>query len=137
MSRTTKPLVERRKYHRTPLTISAFAVIAASSGLITEISPDGMTVHSIDRKARLESQQVLDIVVDAPFCDETSFCLKDLPFSLVSTSSIPRSLPDSSPSVRRMGLQFDELTDAQRTAIQCFIDTVETANLRTQALAVG
>jgi len=137
MSQNT-PFVERRKHDRFQVTTAAaFAVLTKRSGLITEISLDGMTLHYIDRKSTPEENRHLDIVVDAPFCSETSFCLKGLPFRAVSDSSFPKNLPDSSPSVKRLGIQFAPLTPAQQTALQCFIDHLGEERQPVAAMAAG
>ena len=120
-----KPFVERRKFRRIHPKNPTFTVGATRSGLVTEISMDGMTIHYFDRKSWPEETHELGIVVDDPLAGDSRLCLNGLPFRTVSDNSLPQNLPDSSPSVKRRGVQFGAMTAEQHAALENFICQME------------
>ncbi|MDH5299397.1 MAG: PilZ domain-containing protein, partial [Desulfobulbaceae bacterium] len=80
----SKPIVERRKHERIRVNSHAFTINAAKSGRIIDISPDGMTIHYIDRKSWPQEEPELDIVVDDPLFGDTPLRVSRLSFRPVS-----------------------------------------------------
>jgi hypothetical protein len=112
MSSGPRP-AERRKHPRYKVENRAYVVSVARPGLITDIGPDGLSWHYIDRKTWPEESPSLDIVVD-----NLEFSLERIPYRVVSDCVVGHDCPDPSLTIRRRSVQFGKLTALQRARLE-------------------
>ncbi len=108
--------VERRRHKRYRVKEGALAFLGTVPGSISDISEGGLAVHYVVFEKQPDDDLQLDI-----FFGRDDFYLADIPGRKVSDADSP---PDSSFSrirVRRMGVQFGELTGEQRSRLRYFI----------------
>jgi len=114
-----KNMVERRNYQRFRAQEGAFAVLGDSSGKIgqaIDVSKGGLAFHYMPGEESSSDFAELNI-----FLAENSFYLRELPFQTVWDQEA-RKVPFSSIKVRRCGVQFGSLTNAQTSQLEHFIE---------------
>jgi len=86
-------------------------------GDLIDISKDGLAYK------RYESREVTNEAVDLDvFLSDNSFCIKKVPYNLISDIKIDNELPlHFIDLVKRRGVQFGLLTDQQISALEYFI----------------
>jgi len=104
----SKKITDRREHRRFKAREGSFAALKPSQavGEITNISKGGLAVH----------YALYDRIVTTDH-----FHLKKIPCKTVSDFEIEESLPDSSISMRRCGLQFGGLTEEQKSQLDYFL----------------
>jgi hypothetical protein len=116
-----KILMERRKYRRFKVRHPAFVVFNTQPtrlGEILDISMSGLSFrYMVDSEEVVNQSRELDIL----FGDD-DFYLDKLPFSTVSDRLSNNGLPFSTMIMRRRGVQFGDLNDAQRDQLEYFIE---------------
>jgi hypothetical protein len=104
---------ERRKHPRHQVESRAYVVNVARPGLITDICPEGLSWHYIDRKAWPEESPTLDIIID-----DLEFSLEQIPYRVISDGEAGHAGPDPSLTVRRRSVKFGRLTAWQRARLE-------------------
>jgi len=97
---------ERRSQRRLAVNGRLYAT-ARRSGLIADISPEGLAFHYIDRKRWPTEDDTLTICSDA-----NDFTLVGIPYTV--TSDQPVNQKDPALVVKRMGLSFGALSPKQQ-----------------------
>jgi len=114
----SKKITDRREHRRFKAREGSFAALKPSQavGEITNISKGGLAVHYAlyDRISEEPSEVTIIVTTD-------HFHLKKIPCKTVSDFEIEESLPDSSISMRRCGLQFGGLTEEQKSQLDYFL----------------
>ncbi len=108
--------VERRRYKRYRVKEGALAFLGAVPGSISDISEGGLAVHYVVFEKQPEEDLQLDI-----FFGRDDFYLADLPGRKVSDADSSPDVTFSRIRVRRMGVQFGELTGEQKSRLKYFI----------------
>lgn len=114
-----KDLAERRKYERFEVQEGAFAALkgpVSKLGQIMDISRGGLAFRYIDTGGRLDRSFDLDISLI-----KNDFHLKEVPCKNISDSEIISEFCFSSIPMRRLGVQFTELTHNQTSQLEYFI----------------
>ena len=137
-----KNRAEHRYYQRFQLNESAFALIRSISigplkiqgksmgciactvfnakpaklGIIENISMGGLMFQHVDNKTQLTSEFVLDILLT-----DCRFYLADLPFKVITDVVIPEDVPGEPVKMRRVRLQFQNLSAYQQARLKDFI----------------
>ncbi len=108
--------VERRRHKRYRVKEGALAFLGAVPGSITDISEGGLAVHYVvfDRQPGEELQ--LDI-----FFGRDDFYLADLPGKKVNEADSGPDATFSRIRVKRLGVQFGDLTGEQKSRLMYFI----------------
>jgi len=120
-------LDERRQQKRFRAQEGAFAALVAQEsrlGQIKDISIRGLSFRYIDSHEKLENADALKIILG----DEGLY-LDNVPFKKISDFEIENEFSFSSIKMRQIGLEFGELTAAQRNRLNQFIEhhTIEEA----------
>ena len=115
-----KKVLDQRKLKRFRAREGAFAVLkdnASKLGQIIDVCAGGLAFRYVDVGNLSQiSFHELDI-----FLAENGFCLKEVPFRVISELEMDNGMPFSSVIMRRLGVQFGELTQAQRDMLDYFI----------------
>jgi c-di-GMP-binding flagellar brake protein YcgR len=117
--RKQKKTIERREYQRFRAQEGTFAVFGPNSnkiGQITDISMGGLAFHYMPGEEPNGSKE-LNI-----FLAESSFYLRKIPFDTVWDQDA-RQVPFSSINIRRCGVEFGSLSDAQSSQLERFIES--------------
>ena len=111
---------ERREHKRFEVKEGAFASIrgpVSKLGQITDISRGGLAFRYIDTGSRPESSFDLDISLT-----DNGFHLGEVLCKNISDSEINNEFFFSSIAMRRLGVQFMELTHKQASSLEHFIE---------------
>jgi len=114
-----KKLVEQRRQTRFLAREGAFAVLrddVSKLGQIIDICGGGLAFRYVAIGNPSNGSYRLDI-----FLAENGFYLGNLPFKIVSDIEIDHEIPFSSVTVRRLCIQFRELSDMQTSQLKYFI----------------
>ncbi|MBW1705964.1 MAG: PilZ domain-containing protein [Deltaproteobacteria bacterium] len=114
-----KNLAERREYKRLEAQEGAFAAMrgpVSKLGQIIDISKSGLAFRYIDTGVRPDRSFDLDISLT-----NNGFHLEDVPCKNISDSEITNEFHFSSITMRRLGVQFAELTHKQTSQLEYFI----------------
>ena len=113
-------LAERRQSKRFQAKSGAFALSKASVntlGQIVDISQGGLAFEYMARGEVTNGIAEIDILFAERF-----FYLRSLPCKVISDSEITLQNPFSSIRMRRLSVEFTELTPKQRSELKHFID---------------
>jgi hypothetical protein len=131
----SKGLAERRQHKRFQVHDGAFAVLRPRSdilgqvidivGEIVDISQGGLMFRYIAGENRSHRPFELDIVLAGD-----DFRLDKIPFRAVSDMELAGEWSFSPTTVRRQGVQFGVLTDAQKAQLQYFLKNYATDAVR-------
>jgi len=113
------PNEDRRKYARFKVSKDAFAVIRTSDnklGRIRDVSRGGLSFEYIMKGDPAEGLSEIDI-----FTTENDFYLKLLPVQVIMDSSLEPEHAFSSLEMRRLGVQFGEMTSNQMSKLDYFL----------------
>ncbi|MFP7754851.1 PilZ domain-containing protein [Thermodesulfobacteriota bacterium B35] len=108
--------VERRRHRRYRVKEGALAFLGTVPGSISDISEGGLAVHYVVFEKQPGDELQLDI-----FFGRDDFYLTDLPGRKVSEADSTPGTTFSRIRVRRMGVQFGELTSEQKSRLRYFI----------------
>jgi hypothetical protein len=114
-----KDFAERREYKRFEVQEGAFASLrgpVSKLGQITDISRGGLAFRYIDTGMHPDRSFDLDILIA-----DNGFHLKEVPCKKISDSEITSEFHFSSIKMRRLGVQFMELTHNQTDQLGYFI----------------
>jgi len=115
----SKRLVERRKYKRFQVQENTFALLRAQVsklGRVIDISKGGLAFRYVSIGERLKGPLEVDLLL--PHHD---FSLNKLPVKIISNFEIASETPFRSLTLRRVGVQFGELTQKQKSRLEYFI----------------
>jgi len=120
-------LDERRQQKRFKAQEGAFAALVAQEsrlGQIKDISIRGLSFRYIDGHEKFENADALKIILG-----DQGLYLDNVPFKKISDFEIENEFSFSSIKMRQIGLEFGELTAAQRNRLNQFIEhhTIEEA----------
>jgi hypothetical protein len=110
---------DRRKFIRYKVNKDAFAVIRTSDnklGRIKDVSKGGLSFEYIMKGDPSEGITELDI-----FTTENDFYLKLLPVQIIKDSTMESEHAFSSLEMRRLGVQFGEMTPNQMSKLDYFL----------------
>jgi len=107
---------DRRNHKRFRVKEGALAFLGTMPGTIVDISEGGMAIHYVVLEQEPDRRFRLDI-----FFAEDDFYLSDVPSEMVSDEQAPPVSPFTSVQVKRLGIRFGELDDAQRARLKYFI----------------
>ena len=113
-------LAERRQYKRFQAKSGAFALSKASVntlGQIVDISQGGLAFEYMARGEATNGTAEVDVLFAERF-----FYLQGLPCKVISDSEITLQNPFSSIRMRRLSVEFMELTPKQRSELKHFIE---------------
>jgi len=116
---------DRRKYIRYKVNKDAFAVIRTSDnklGRIRDVSKGGLSFEYITKGDPAEGLTELDI-----FTTENDFYLKLLPVQVIMDSTLESEHVFSSLEMRRLAVQFGEMTPIQMSKLDYFLQHHTTA----------
>ncbi|MGD8834890.1 MAG: hypothetical protein PVJ19_08125 [Desulfobacteraceae bacterium] len=105
----------------------AFAIIKSNPlkmGEIIEISRNGLSFNYIENEAKLADNRELDIVFA-----EKDFHLSRLPFVPVDDTALSDDEPFNILSMKRMAVQFEELTTQQKRKIEHLLNHYTTGEV--------
>jgi hypothetical protein len=125
-------LTERRKHPRGKVESRAYVVNVDRPGLITDIGPEGLSWHYIDRKVWPEESPTLDIVID-----DLEFSLEQIPYQVISDCEAGHACPDPSLTVRRRSVKFGKLTAWQCARLEEIISTESGEPLFSEPLSMA
>lgn len=111
--------LEKRRYQRYPAldgVIVALNPKAEILGQMIDIGLGGLSFRYIDTDVETPPSKDLLILLNKP-----RFYLENLPYRAVTDYELPNEFIFSAVSVRRMGVEFGNLTSAQRTQLEDFI----------------
>ena len=110
---------ERRQQKRFKVQEGAFAALVAREsrlGQIKDISIRGLSFRYIDNNEKLENADELKIILGSE-----GLYLDKVPFKKISDFEIESEYSFSTVKMRQFGLEFGELTSAQRNRLDQFI----------------
>ena len=110
---------EKRQHMRYPALDGAIVALnpkAEILGQIIDIGLGGLSFRYIDTEVETPPSQELLILLNKP-----RFFLENLPYRTVTDTELPNEFIFSAVSVRRMGVEFGNLTASQRTQLEDFI----------------
>jgi len=111
--------IERRKQNRFRVKDGAFAAKSSEInivGPIQNISGGGLTFRYVGKRGQIDRSLEVDL-----FCTGEGYCFTKLPSKTIYDFRIDKKASDSALTIRRCGVQFDELTDHQMSHIEDFI----------------
>jgi hypothetical protein len=114
-----KELVERRKYERFQIHQGTYVALAppyGKVGPVIDISRGGLSFRYVDGK---ETTNELYIHI---FLTEANFYLEKVPIKTILDFKIPDKSASSSITMRRCGLQFEDLTHDQASQLEFFVE---------------
>jgi len=120
-----KPTVENRRFKRYRVKEGVYAVLRDNGtrkmGTMLDISRGGLSYQYVPENSTENGTFQLDI-----FMAGEGFRAKALPFRQVTDLEIDQNIPFSSIPVRRSGVEFGSLSDAQLAQVEAVItnDTV-------------
>lgn len=115
---------DRRKCRRYTVKEGAYTINTAKTGLIVDISMDGLSFRYIDRKYwPTPLTPELDIILG-----DHDFFLSRIPYEIVTDQITTSDIPDSTFIVKRCGIKFGDLSILQQIKLKSFIEynTIET-----------
>ena len=110
---------DRRENARSYAQEGAFAIHrnhAIKMGQILNVSRNGLAFSYIDDGEQQNGSFDLDI-----FVPDNNFLLKRVPSKIISDCEIVNEIPFSSITMRRCGVQFEELTGSQISQLEYFL----------------
>ena len=107
---------DRRRHKRFRVPEGVLAFLGSVPGTITDISQGGMCVNYVVFEKNPDQELKLDI-----FFSEGDFYLPGIPGRIVSDIDYSSKAPFSAVQVKRLGIQFGELTSEQETGLQHFL----------------
>lgn len=113
---TGSGVAERRRHRRFRVKQGALAFLGSTPGTIVDISEGGLTVHYVVLERQPAAQLQLDI-----FFGGDDFYLQGIPGNLITDGQTLSDQLYSSLSVKRLGIQFGELSSEQRSRLKYFI----------------
>ncbi len=113
---TTDSGHDNRRHKRFRVREGALAFLGSVPGTITDISQGGMSVNYVVFEKDPDQMLRLDI-----FFSEGDFYLQDIPGRIVSDLDYPTEAPFSTVQVKRLGIQFGELTSEQEAGLKYFL----------------
>ena len=115
----TKGRVERRQMKRFKVAEGAFAALVNHGyklGQIKDISERGLSFRYIDNEEEHSDARELKIILGSG-----GLCVDKVPFKKVTDFVVKSEFSFSSIKMRRIGLEFGELTQDQQTRLNYFI----------------
>jgi len=107
---------DSRRHKRFRVREGALAFLGSVPGTITDISQGGMSVKYVVFENDIDQVVKLDI-----FFSEGDFYLPDIPGRIISDVDYPSEAPFSAVQVKRLGIQFGELTSEQEAGLKYFL----------------
>lgn len=107
---------DNRRHKRFRVREGALAFLGSIPGTIFDISQGGMCVNYVVFENDPDQELKLDI-----FFSEGDFYLPDIPCRIVSDTDYPSIAPFSAVQVKRLGIQFGELSSEQEAGLQNFL----------------
>jgi hypothetical protein len=110
--------IERRRHRRFRVPVGVFVSFRPDNsrlGEIIDISLNGLSFRYLASGGPANGSNRLNI-----FLTERGFCLDDLPFETVSDVGT-YEIPFTPVTMRRSGVQFEELTEDQISGLEYFI----------------
>jgi hypothetical protein len=105
---------ERRENPRFQVENMAYVITGGNSGLISDISREGLSWRYVERKnGSQDTSTTLDIV-----SDDLELSLQDIPYTFISDCEAEHDCPDSSLVIRRRSVLFGDLTARQRAGLE-------------------
>ncbi len=98
------------------IAFSVFKAKPSKMGQIMDLNPYGLSFHYIDNKYQSVGLEELDILLA-----ERGFYLERVPFKIVSDTKIPPEGPDQSIKMRRLGVQFKDISVYQKDRLKYFL----------------
>ena len=128
---------EKRQHMRYPALDGAIVALnpkAEILGQIIDIGLGGLSFRYIDTEVETPTSKELLILLNKP-----RFFLENLPYRTVTDKELPNEFIFSAVSVRRMGVEFGDLSDAQRTQLEDFIlyCSISNSSVKRQLDAAG
>ena len=108
--------IERRQWKRFKVAEGAFAVLTNHSntlGQIKDISENGLSFRYIDSQEGRSEARELKIILSSG-----GLCLEGVPFKEVTDFEIKSEFSSSSIKMRRIGLEFGQLTPNQQMRLR-------------------
>ena len=115
-SKTKKAGRENRRHKRFRVREGALAFLGSVPGTITDISQGGISVNYVVFEKDPDQVLKLDI-----FFSAGDFYLPGIPGRIVSDEDYPSEAPFSAVQVKRLGIQFGELTSEQEASLKYFL----------------
>lgn len=119
MMPSVKYPLERRRHLRYPAIDGAIVALdprADILGQMIDIGLGGLSFRYIDTEVERPPPKKLLILLNKP-----RFYLEHIPFRVVTNAELPNEFIFSAVSVRKMGVEFGQLSTAQRTQLEDFI----------------
>ena len=107
---------DSRRHKRFRVREGALAFLGSVPGTITDISQGGMSVNYVVFEKYPDQILKLDI-----FFSEGDFYLPGIPARIISDVEYPPKAPFSAVQVKRLGIQFGELTSEQEAGLKYFL----------------
>ena len=128
---------EKRQHMRYPALDGAIVALnpkAEILGQIIDIGLGGLSFRYIDTEVESPPSEELLILQNKP-----RFFLENIPYRTVTDKELPNEFIFSAVSVRRMGVEFGNLTDTQRTQLEDFIlyCSISNSSVKRQLDAAG
>ena len=117
---------EKRRHLRYPALEGAIVALNPKVeilGQMIDIGLGGLSFRYIDTEIDPSPSDDLLILLNKP-----RFYLDNLPYQLVTDQHLPNEFTFSAVTVRRMGVEFGDLTDVQRSQLEDFILYCSIAN---------
>jgi len=111
--------VENRKYKRFKARKGAFAILWPDSkkiGEIIDISSGGLAFYYFADENSLNGSEAVDV-----FWHDHSFYLSEIPCKTVYEVEIADELPSPPAAMRRIGVQFEDVTPSQLSQLNHFM----------------
>ena len=108
--------LERRLHKRFKVMKGALAFIGSTPGTIVDISEGGLSVNYVV----IEKQPTAELQLDIFFAGD-EFYLPGVPGTLITDNQSNSEQLYSSLNVKRLGIQFGELSSDQRSKLKYFI----------------
>ncbi|OIP46641.1 MAG: hypothetical protein AUK28_06965 [Desulfobacterales bacterium CG2_30_60_27] len=115
MNTNEAPTRERRRNPRFPVSSGLFAV-DFQMGQIIDISMGGLAFRYVERRQRKPDGEGVGIIFD-----EEDLCFDRIPVQTVSDVILSHAGEDKTPTVRRCGVRFLDLSYTQKSLLQNFI----------------